>query len=58
MYAFLAEELTPGDPSPEPYEIIEQHWMSWPEALAAVREGTIRDAKTIATLLYYEAFVR
>ncbi len=58
MHAFLAEGLTAGDPSPEPYEIIEQRWMSWSAALAAVREGTIRDAKTIATLLYYEAFVR
>ena len=56
MYAFLAEELTPGTASPEPYEIIEKHWLAWEDALEAVREGDIRDAKTIATLLYCEAF--
>ena len=56
MYAFLAEELTQGAASPEPYEIIEQQWLSWEDALKAVREGDIRDAKTIATLLYCEAF--
>ncbi|MDA0206441.1 MAG: NUDIX hydrolase [Acidobacteria bacterium] len=56
MYAFLAEELTPGTASPEPYEIIEQEWLAWDDALKAVREGDIRDAKTIATLLYCEAF--
>jgi ADP-ribose pyrophosphatase len=56
MYAFLAEGLTPGESSPEPYEIIEQHWFSWTEALGAVRDGRIRDAKTIATLLYCEVF--
>ncbi len=56
MYAFLAEELTPGVAAPEPYEIIEQHWLAWDDALKAAREGDIRDAKTIATLLYCEAF--
>jgi ADP-ribose pyrophosphatase len=56
MYAFLAEDLTPGDASPEPYEIIETQWLTWDGALKAVREGYIRDAKTIATLLYCEAF--
>ena len=56
MYAFLAEGLTPGDASPEPYEIIEQQWLPWAEALEAVRVGTIRDAKTASTLLYCEAF--
>ena len=56
MHAFLAEELTAGVASPEPYEIIEQVWLTWEDALQAVREGDIRDAKTIATLLYCEAF--
>lgn len=56
MYAFLAEGLKAGDASPEPYEIIEQQWLPWTEALEAVRDGTIRDAKTVATLLYCEAF--
>lgn len=56
MYAFLAEDLSEGAASPEPYEIIEMQWLAWGEALKAVREGDIRDAKTIATLLYCEAF--
>jgi len=56
MYAFLAEDLTSGTASPEPYEIIEKQWLAWEDALKAIREGDIRDAKTIATLLYCEAF--
>lgn len=58
MYAFLAEDLTLGTASPEPYEIIEKHWLAWEDALQAVRQGHIRDAKTIATLLYCQAFGR
>ncbi len=56
MHAFLAEDLTPGDTKPEPYEVIEAQWYPWPEALDMVRQGVIRDAKTIATLLYCGAF--
>lgn len=56
MHAFLAEDLTSGTASPEPYEIIEKHWLVWEDALKAVRQGDIRDAKTIATLLYCQAF--
>lgn len=56
MHAFLAEDLTPGIASPEPYEIIQMQWLAWENALKAVRTGDIRDAKTIATLLYCEAF--
>ncbi len=56
MHAFLAEELTPGDAEPEPYEVIETQWQRWPQALDMVRRGEIRDAKTIAALLYCGAF--
>lgn len=56
MYAFLAEDLTPGAASPEPYEIIETHWLAWEDALKAVHQGDVGDAKTIATLLYCQAF--
>ncbi len=31
---------------------------TWPEALAMVRDGRIRDAKSIVGLLYYQAFRR
>jgi ADP-ribose pyrophosphatase len=56
MAAFVAEDLTAGKAAPEPYELIETHWSEWAEALEMVRRGEIRDAKTIATLLYWERF--
>jgi ADP-ribose pyrophosphatase len=56
MHAFLAEDLTLGTASPEPYEIIEKNWLAWEDALKAVRQGDIRDGKTIATLLYCQTF--
>ena len=56
MTAFLAEDLTPGEPAPEPYEVIEPRWFEWPAALEMIRAGEVRDAKTIAALLYCAAF--
>ena len=58
MTAFLAEDLTEGESEPEPYELIETRWTPWADALEMVRAGEIRDAKTIATLLYLETFKR
>ena len=58
MTSFLAENLTEGEAAPEPYELIETRWTPWAEALEMVRTGEIRDAKTIATLLYCEAFAK
>jgi ADP-ribose pyrophosphatase len=52
LHAFVA---TPLEPAPEvaqdPDEAIEIVTMTVEEALAACRDGTIRDSKTIATLL-------
>jgi len=56
MTAFLAEGMTGGDPAPEPYELIEKRWFHWEDALAMVRAGRIRDAKTISTLLFLNRF--
>ena len=56
MSAFLAEGLSPGEAAPEPYELIETRWVGWDEALRMIRDGEIRDAKSIATLLYCAAF--
>ncbi len=56
MTGYLAEELTEGDAQPEPYELLQTKWFSWDQALEMVRRGTIRDAKTVATLLYMECF--
>jgi ADP-ribose pyrophosphatase len=57
MTAFLAEDLIEGESEPEPYELIETRWTAWTDALAMVKNGEIRDAKTIATLLYCETFL-
>ncbi len=58
MYLFLATHLVPGPQRLEPGEQIEPFLAAWDEALALVREGRIRDAKSIAGLLYYDRFVR
>jgi ADP-ribose pyrophosphatase len=58
MTAFLAEDLTEGASEPEDYELIETRWTPWKDALEMVRSAEIRDAKSIATLLYCETFFR
>ena len=58
MTGFLTEELSEGESEPEPYELIETRWTPWAEALEMIRSGAIRDAKTVATLLYCETFKR
>ncbi len=57
MYAFVAEDLTPGPQALEAGEDIAVERATWSDALSWVRDGTIRDGKTIATLLYYHTFV-
>ncbi|MBI1357543.1 MAG: NUDIX domain-containing protein [Acidobacteria bacterium] len=57
MIAFLAEDLTAGEAEPEPYELIETRWVNREDALAMIRHGEIRDAKTITTILYCQTFV-
>jgi ADP-ribose pyrophosphatase len=52
LHAFAATGLEPsGDHQPDPDEAIEIVTMTVGEALAACREGTVRDSKTIATIL-------
>ena len=58
LHAFLATDLTPGDTAHEGTEQIRVAPMTLADALAAIRDGGICDAKTIAALLYYERFVR
>ena len=48
MHLFLATDLrddTSGESDAD--EVLERTWMTLPEALAAIEDGTIRDAKTI-----------
>lgn len=58
LHAFLATELTPGQLALEASEQIETEVQPLADALQAIRDGRIIDAKTIATLLYYDRFGR
>jgi ADP-ribose pyrophosphatase len=57
MHAFVARDLTPGEPNREPGEQIELTTLSLDEALQGIENGAIIDAKTIVTILYYSRFV-
>ncbi len=56
MHVYLATELTAGAMALEAGEDIRVVHAGWAEALEMVRCGKIRDAKSVAALLYYEAF--
>jgi len=43
---------------PEAHELIEVHWIAFDTALQQVREGSIRDAKTMLGLLLAAATTR
>lgn len=58
MYVYVATRLEPGPMSLEAGEEIRVRLTAWEEALAMIRDGRIQDAKTVAGLLYYEAFRR
>jgi len=56
MEIFLAEGLTKGKARPEDDEKITQQIVTLAQAKAWIRSGKIRDAKSIAGILYYAAF--
>ena len=58
MHTFVATELTPGSTRLEPGERIKLAPLDYDEAIAAIREHRIVDAKTIVALLYYDRFAR
>jgi ADP-ribose pyrophosphatase len=58
MYVYVASGLAAGDMALEAGEDIRVLRLTWPEALEMVRDGRIHDAKTVATLLYYDTFRR
>lgn len=58
MEIFLAQGLTKGAARPEDDERITQQIVSLPEAQEWIRSGKIRDAKSIAGILYYASFTR
>lgn len=57
MDIYLAEGLTKGTARPEDDEKISARIVTLAEAERWIREAKIRDAKTIAGLLYYSKFV-
>ena len=54
LIVYLAGSLTPARQRLEEDEVIEVEWVSLEEALEMIRDGRIRDAKTLIGLLYYE----
>lgn len=56
MHFFVARQLQPGPTSFDEGEDIQPLLCDWQESLEMMRLGKIRDAKTIAALLYYRTF--
>jgi ADP-ribose pyrophosphatase len=54
MYLFLARDLTPGAMRPEADEQLEPRVVPWDQALAWALDGTIRDAKTLVAILFWQ----
>lgn len=57
MVIFLAEGLTKGEATPEADEKITQRIFTLKKAEDWIRSGRIRDAKTVAAVLYYSRFI-
>ena len=53
-HLFVARNLTPGAMHPEAGEQLEPQIVPWTQALAWTMDGTIRDAKTLVALLWWE----
>ncbi len=58
MYISLAEGLTEGEAEPEEDEKIEVRAYKLKELKQMIRTGKLRDAKSIAGILYYLTFIR
>jgi ADP-ribose pyrophosphatase len=54
LHLFVAEELTPGPAKPEPDEQLEPVVVKLADAIRMCLDGTIRDAKTITSLLLWD----
>jgi ADP-ribose diphosphatase len=54
LHLFVAEDLTPGPARPEADEQLEPQVVSWSRALAMALDGTIKDAKTITSILLWD----
>ena len=58
MFILLAEGLTPGRAQPEEDEVISSRAFAPVELERMIRRGRLRDAKSIAAILYYLRFLR
>jgi ADP-ribose pyrophosphatase len=53
-HLYVAQDLTPGPMSLEPGEKLEPEVVAWADAMRWAMDGTIRDAKTLVALLWWE----
>ncbi|HEU5169601.1 MAG TPA: NUDIX hydrolase [Gemmatimonadales bacterium] len=58
IHLFAAVGMTEAPHRREADEFMEPHRLRWSAVLALVRDGEIRDGKTVATLLFAECFMR
>ncbi len=58
MFILLAEGLTAGKAQPEEDEKIEVRAYSMKELKQMIHRGKLRDAKSVAGILYYTTFIR
>ena len=53
---FVAEQVEATEAAPEAGELIQAEWLAWDEVIARIGRNEITDAKTIAAVLYVQAF--
>ena len=58
IHLFLATGLAAGDHAREADEFVEVREVRWSALLELVREGSVTDAKTLAAILFVQAFAR
>ena len=58
IHLYLADGLSRVPASPEADEFMEVHEVRWSEVGRMIRQGEIRDAKTLATLMFVQCFRR
>ena len=57
IHLFWAQGLTPGESARERDEFIEVVPQPLSQVLTGIREGEIRDAKTVVAILYMAGFI-
>jgi len=58
IHLYLATDLTRGDASPEHDEFLSVHEWRWSDIGTMIRQGTIRDAKSLCALFFVQSFLR